>query len=219
MALSQSREQLLNSFPEAFLKSIKDSVLVVDRSFRIVWANGRWGGRLLADPDSLLGRRCHVVIQQRQSPCPEVCPVAPVFATGRPQVLERNWRDEQGREMWGENRAYPILGQDGRVLLAVKIAFDITQRKKDQAQRDGYLERLEGALRGAPALEAPAPQLTPRQAEVLRLVAQGLSNREIAGVLGLSPHTIKSHLVHIFDKLEVNDRTQAAVWAARLDLA
>ncbi len=217
-ALDRSRRQLLESFSEAFLKSIKDSVMVVDRAYRIVWTNGLWAGRRREDPDRLLGRRCHMVLQDRLTPCPRVCPVTPVFDSGRPQVLERSWRDERGLEMWGENRAYPVLDQEGRVVLAVKIAFDITQRKADQKRRQQYLESLEGALRGAAGPQAAAPDLTARQSEVLRLLAQGLSNREIAGVLGLSPHTVKSHVVHVFDKLGVNDRAQAAVWAARLKL-
>lgn len=59
-----------------------------------------------------------------------------------------------------------------------------------------------------------AEVLTPREADVLRLVAQGLSNREIAKSLFLSEMTIKSHLVHVYDKLGVRSRT-AAVANAR----
>jgi DNA-binding CsgD family transcriptional regulator/ArsR family metal-binding transcriptional regulator len=57
--------------------------------------------------------------------------------------------------------------------------------------------------------------LTTREIEVLRHVAEGASNPEISERLHISPHTVKSHIIHIFNKLNVNDRTQAAVWATR----
>ncbi|MFL5627928.1 MAG: hybrid sensor histidine kinase/response regulator transcription factor [Ktedonobacteraceae bacterium] len=57
--------------------------------------------------------------------------------------------------------------------------------------------------------------LTNREREVLRLMAEGLTNRAIAEKLSVSTETIKSHVHHIMQKLHVNDRTQAAVIAAR----
>ena len=60
--------------------------------------------------------------------------------------------------------------------------------------------------------------LTARELEVLRLVAEGCTNPEISRILSISRHTVKSHMVHIFNKLGVNDRTRAAVWAARNQL-
>ncbi len=57
--------------------------------------------------------------------------------------------------------------------------------------------------------------LTPREVEVLRLVADGETNPKISSKLYISPHTVKSHIIHIFNKLNVNDRTQAAVWAVQ----
>lgn len=57
--------------------------------------------------------------------------------------------------------------------------------------------------------------LTPREQEVLRLMATGLSNREIAHLLLVSEGTVKTHVEHVIGKLGVSDRVQAAVWAAR----
>jgi DNA-binding NarL/FixJ family response regulator len=61
--------------------------------------------------------------------------------------------------------------------------------------------------------------LTNREQEVLRLLATGLSNREIAAVLLVAESTITTHVKHIIVKLGVSDRVQAAVWAARHGLA
>ena len=60
-----------------------------------------------------------------------------------------------------------------------------------------------------------ADRLTEREAEVLRALAEGLSNAEIAGRMWLSAETVKTHLKSILAKLGVRDRTQAVVWAYR----
>ncbi len=60
--------------------------------------------------------------------------------------------------------------------------------------------------------------LTRREEEVLKLMATGLTNREIGGVLFISEGTVKTHVEHIIGKLGVSDRVQAAVWAARQGL-
>jgi len=78
------------------------------------------------------------------------------------------------------------------------------------------LRRL--ANEGPTDVAAPAEQLTPREREVLRLVAQGRTNQEIGRELTLSVSTVKTHLEHIIAKLGVSDRTHAAVRAAQLGL-
>lgn len=62
-------------------------------------------------------------------------------------------------------------------------------------------------------------RLTERETEVLRLVAGGESNKEIAGVLGLSVHTVERHLANIYAKLEVRGRAEATAIAVRSGLA
>ena len=58
-------------------------------------------------------------------------------------------------------------------------------------------------------------ELTSRELEVLRLVAQGLTNYQIARQLGLSVRTVEAHLTHVYTKLDVNSRTEAALLAQR----
>jgi DNA-binding NarL/FixJ family response regulator len=60
--------------------------------------------------------------------------------------------------------------------------------------------------------------LTPRELQVLRHVALGLSNREIGTALGISIETVKEHVQNLLRKIECTDRTQAAVWAVRNEL-
>lgn len=59
----------------------------------------------------------------------------------------------------------------------------------------------------------PTERLTPRELDVLRLIAAGMSNKEIAVRLSVTVATVKTHLEHILQKLQVSDRTQAAVYA------
>jgi DNA-binding NarL/FixJ family response regulator len=58
-------------------------------------------------------------------------------------------------------------------------------------------------------------ELSPREAEVLRLVVAGLANKQIARRLGIAERTVKAHLTSVFQRIGVTDRTQAALWAQR----
>lgn len=80
------------------------------------------------------------------------------------------------------------------------------------------LRRVSGALANSRSnndLEVP---LTKRESEVLKQLALGLSNKEIAQALNISYETVKEHVQHVLRKLGVSDRTQAAVWAVRKGL-
>ena len=66
--------------------------------------------------------------------------------------------------------------------------------------------------------KSPAPSLSPRETQVLRLVAAGKSNPSIAADLFVSEATVKTHLLHVFEKLDVSDRTRAVTRAMELGL-
>jgi len=68
-----------------------------------------------------------------------------------------------------------------------------------------------GTRTGAPVLVA-AEALSPRELDVLKLIAAGDSNKLIARAYDLSPHTVKRHVANILDKLGVQSRGQAAAW-------
>jgi NarL family two-component system response regulator LiaR len=77
------------------------------------------------------------------------------------------------------------------------------------------LEELSGGSKG----QDPADPLTPRELEVLRLVAQGRENRDIALELVISEATVRTHLSNLMSKLHLASRTQAALYALREGLA
>ena len=87
-------------------------------------------------------------------------------------------------------------------------------RRGKSAFADGRPNRLR---RDRPAKEYPPVEaLTTREHDVLALVADGLSNRDIAGRLAISEHTVKFHLASIFGKLGVSTRTEAVQRGLRL---
>ena len=92
----------------------------------------------------------------------------------------------------------------GEVLLSPAIAAKLVNRF------NGPSDSRQGGV--------PYEDLTPRELEVLRLAAEGLSNKEIAASLVISEKTVKNRISNIFAKLRVNDRTQAVLHALRTGL-
>ena len=80
------------------------------------------------------------------------------------------------------------------------------------------LRRVTGALAAPRNGSDHEVSLTKRESEVLKQLALGLTNKEIAQSLGISYETVKEHVQHILRKIGVSDRTQAAVWAVRKNL-
>jgi len=75
--------------------------------------------------------------------------------------------------------------------------------------------RAARALLSARRAASPAEALSEREREVLAMVGEGLANKAIARQLGISEKTVKAHLTSVFRRIEVTDRTQAALWAQR----
>jgi len=87
---------------------------------------------------------------------------------------------------------------EGHTVLAPTIAATLVTRMRQEAQA--------------------TPQLSPRELEVLRLVSAGRSNPEIARELFIGEATVKTHLLHVFEKLGVSDRTRAVTLALELGI-
>ena len=91
---------------------------------------------------------------------------------------------------------------DGQSLISPSMAVKLIDEFKQMSRPE-------------PASTCPAPRLTERELEVLRLVAQGMNNREIAKQLFISENTVKNHVRNILEKLQLHSRMEAVMYAVR----
>jgi DNA-binding NarL/FixJ family response regulator len=111
-------------------------------------------------------------------------------------------------------RAYPpLLVESALHKEFCALVDEILLLADDYAFAEGLGVNTRSLARGE-SIETPDPHLSPREQEVLGLIALGLSNSGIAHQLYISEATVKVHVRHIFDKLGVRSRTEAAVHPA-----
>lgn len=115
------------------------------------------------------------------------------------------------RAVAGGASGYLLKGIDHEELLTAMQAVVKGEMLLSSQELIRSLKVVGDSARAADLIEP----LTKREEEVLKLMATGLTNKEIAGVLFISEGTVKTHVEHIIGKLGVSDRVQAAVWAAR----
>jgi DNA-binding NarL/FixJ family response regulator len=119
-------------------------------------------------------------------------------------------------------RGYLTKDASGEEIRAAILSVAAGEAALDPAVQHHVVSALAGERApdgGAPAGSELPDDLTPREAEVLALIAQGLSNTEIAERLVVSPTTVKSHINHLFAKAGLRDRAQAVTYAYRTGIA
>jgi len=156
------------------------------------------------------------------------------FRTHHPDVT---LMDLQMPEMGGIDALSAIRGEfpDARIIVLTSYAGDIQVSRALRAGARAYLlkdmlrkelldtiravhagqKRVSSELAVEIAEHATDNALTPRETDVLRLIALGKANKEIAAQLGLSEQTVKSHVKNILNKLAANDRTHAVTIALK----
>jgi len=181
--------------------STEDDIEVVGEA-----ANGEEGARLAAQlqPDVVL---MDLVMEgmdgvEATRRIREVCPSAKVI------VLTSFLDDE---------KVYPVIEAGAfSYLLKTSRAAEIVRAIRAAVAGEPVLESRVASKIMARFREEQKPlpheQLTPRELEVLKLIGQGLSNQEIADKLFIGIKTVKTHVSNILSKLQVEDRTQAAIY-------
>ncbi|CDN42305.1 Transcriptional regulatory protein LiaR [Paenibacillus sp. P22] len=126
-----------------------------------------------------------------------------------------------------DSKMYPVIEAGAfSYLLKTSRASEIAEAIRAAARGQSVLEsqvaaKMMSRLRQPkqPVQKPPHEDLTEREMDVLMLVAQGLSNQDIADKLFISIKTVKFHVTNVLNKLGVEDRTQAAIYAHKHDLA
>jgi DNA-binding CsgD family transcriptional regulator len=217
-------DQLLDGLGAAVLKSIRAPFGIFGIDYRVIWANRAMAWIHQKEPEEIIGKICYQTCYGATKPC-DHCPLEDVVNTGRTQVFERGADFPDGVRRWGEVHAYPVRGQDKKTAAVIVIVFDITDKKQNFQKQKAYSKFLSEKLSETAGKDQQillgdqdvsiTVKLSRRETEILRLIAEGYTNLQISEHLSISQNTVKSHVNHIFNKLGVNDRTQAAVLATR----
>jgi DNA-binding CsgD family transcriptional regulator len=227
MKVSTAADQLTGLEGE-ILKSLRVPLAVIDNEFRFLWINRQMAWIYQGQPEQIQGRICYKILSEQAAPCQD-CPVAAVQKSGRREISQKYKDLPNGVRKYGEVSAFPIFGPQKKVAATLVMVIDITDKiVVDLDHTYQTIARLVPALQGLMPKPLYPPvgkredkakransSLTRRETQVLRLMAKGHSNPQIATCLAISPHTVKSHVINIFNKLGVNDRIQAAVVATR----
>jgi DNA-binding NarL/FixJ family response regulator len=169
---------------------------------------------LLASMESE-GRRPDVIVMDLQ-----MAPVDGIESTRQIRALYRDIEVVALTSFAEEERVHAALhaGASGYVLKdsdADDVAAAVRAAHRGELQIDPVVaRRLMSSLRQGPA-PAPISELTSRELDVLRLVAAGKPNKQIATELAISERTARTHVSRILRKLQLSSRTQAALWAVR----
>ena len=209
-----------------------DGLYVVDHQQRIV----RWNlgaQRVLGHTaDEVLNRRCHEVIggcdRNGRPVCGTDCPIHQSVARGElPPSVEIQARTRDGPPVWLHLSVIVIPHAPGP--LKAHILHDVSDHRhatEFMAQVTSMLHRAtppapdpadaeSGPGENAAGQVCGADTLTPRERAVLRLMAEGLSNRAIAGRLQVSAFTVRNHVQHVLTKFGAHTRAHAVSLALR----
>ena len=147
LARREAEFQRISQEFHVLLDAIPDSLMLIDRQFRVVWANKAAALTVGAPPEALAGRYCYALGSERGAPC-EDCPALKTFASGA--AISETATGKDGRT-WDILTA-PLLDEAGGVSCVIEIKRDVTEHKKLEAQ---YLQaqKLEsiGTLAGGVA--------------------------------------------------------------------
>ncbi|MBI2165578.1 MAG: PAS domain-containing protein [Chloroflexi bacterium] len=202
-----------------------DGVFAIDSLQRITYWSASAERLLGYRPKDVIGKLCYEVVGGRDSRnyrfCRRNCPVMANARRGRPTpdydilcVLPTS------QERW-LNVSVAIPKRPRAEFRVIHLFRDVSQRRRTEE----FARKVSSGLRhlleeNAPSQRevslspTPLPKLARRELEVLRLLATGMSTRQIADTLGLRPVTARNHITRLLTKLGVENRLQAVVYAS-----
>jgi len=218
----------------AVIDGTADLVAGFDQALRYIYVNPAIESLLGIPSEALIGE------ELRHTPVPEPLlrsweiSIPRVWRTGREQATAIKAVTPEGERTF-HSRIAPGFGPDGSVQFVLAISRDISEQHAAELERAqlyrevvaqqqqltemvaGVMKERERHLSGIDSV-MQIQRLTRRDRDILRLIARGWTNREIAAELGRSPGTVRNQVARILVKLDASDRTQAAVRASELGL-
>ena len=123
-------------------------------------------------------------------------------------------QDDVIRSIEAGARGYLLKGSSsGEVISAIRTAHS-----GGSSIEPSVAAKLLNHISGTATIEHRAREITPREMEILQLIARGFTNLQIGAELSIAEGTVKTHVTHIFEKLGASDRTEAVVRAAQIGL-
>jgi PAS domain S-box-containing protein len=216
------------------IENVPDLVARLDGEGRFLYVNPALEAIAGASAESLIGKTMRDVgLPESAQPAWDLV-LRRAWRSGHEQTIEFSLASRTGARFFQSRLVPEQVGESG-VQSLLMIARDITELRQSEVERTGLYRDVVGQLarlqetvaqlsqdrqqslqHGAHA--AQIERITHRERHILRLLAAGWTNRQIAAELSLSPGTVKNHVARILDKLDVTDRTQAAVRAVELGL-
>jgi DNA-binding CsgD family transcriptional regulator len=190
--------------------NIKLHFSILDKNCRIIWSS-----KEIAEK-RLIGKFCYSIYQNRKNPCYK-CLIKNIFYESE-TYYKKKWVDMPPcSKKYVSMRAHPIYDKDVKIIYVIKIGLYFSENTPIPQKQENYIKALQQIL---PPKEFPSFHknnliLSRRQHEVLYLISEGYSNNDISKILSISTHTVKTHVINIFNKLNVYNRTHAAVLATR----
>lgn len=210
------------------LSNSADGAFVIDGDLRIVYCNKAAEAMLGFDNDNVVGQFCYRLLRGydggRHSVCKARCQVAKMTLNSKPVPnYDIHIRTNYGVKRWLNMSVFPYrMAHTNGSKVIVHLFHELNHRKVNEklfTDMVGVLNRIQATPPGngterEPLLEA----LTPREGEILMLLVKGYGTQDIAKRLSISINTVRNHIQHIFEKLQVHTRLEAVAFALKHDL-
>ncbi len=207
------------------LEGAADGAFVIDEDQRIVYWNQAAQEILGYTSEEVVGRACYEIVGGRddggQVICRHHCYVATTAVTGSPVTnYDTCAHTKSGETLWINVSILTFPSSNNAAPLIVHLFRDATQKKQSEQFAHQVLDaaqRLREIRPSQSVFSEPSKRsvqdLTEREREVLSLLAQGLSTKDIAQALSVSPSTTRNHIQNILHKLQVHSRLEAVAYA------
>ena len=210
------------------LKNFADGAFVINEDLRIVYWNKAAEAILGFDREDVAGQFCYQLLngsdESRRLICKERCRVMKLALQSRPVPnYDIRTATKQGEDCWLNMSVftYRMSGANGKKGV-VHIFHDLDRKEVDDRvfrQLVKVINRYQDIRHNNGAkLESHQNTLTSREHEILEFLVDGHSTQEIARILTISTNTVRNHIQHILQKLQVHTRLEAVAYAIKNDL-